>query len=433
MSNRNRLCLKDRVRIEAGIYAKKSFSRIAREIGRQPSTVIREVKNNSQRVTLFRPNGVDCIYAPKCRLQNLCGDMSCRGRCWTCKEHDCTELCDRCRSHQCMELLKPPFVCNNCSEKRRTSCWFDKRYYISEKAEKIAKERRSESRKGSRLKGEDLKRLDDIISPLIKQGQPLSHICIAHKDDLGVCERSVYNYVERGDLSIGNIDLRRKVKYRRRRKKQDGIPCNKFSYRKGRTYDDYQEYIGLHPETRVVEMDTVRGNRYYGKVILTMIFTDSNLMLMFLMDDGTSDSVVEVFNKLTKVLGIRRFRKLFPVILTDNGGEFKDVMRLEFTKSGSPRTKLFYCDPQASWQKPHVEKNHEYIRYVIPKGTGLTQFNQEQITLLSNHVNSVKRTGLAGQSPFDLSEGKDVKKLLEYLKMAPVAADDIKLTPALLK
>ena len=42
MSNYNRITFKERVRIEAGIYAKKSFSHIAKEIGRSTSSVTRE-------------------------------------------------------------------------------------------------------------------------------------------------------------------------------------------------------------------------------------------------------------------------------------------------------------------------------------------------------------------------------------------------------
>ena len=69
--------------------------------------------------------------------------------------------------------------------------------------------------------------------------------------------------------------------------------------------------------------------------------------------------------------GLKTFRKLFPVILTDNGSEFKYTLELEHTIDSAKRTRIFYCDPQASWQKAHIEKNHEYIRYVILKGKSL--------------------------------------------------------------
>ena len=103
-------------------------------------------------------------------------------------------------------------------------------------------------------------------------------------------------------------------------------------------------------------MDTVRGLRSKEQVLLTIMFNHNSVMLMILLEDESMEPVIRVFDRLTKVLGIRRFRKLFPVILTDNGRCFKDAMALEYTKNGSPRTKLFYCDPQASWQKPHIEK-----------------------------------------------------------------------------
>lgn len=124
---------------------------------------------------------------------------------------------------------------------------------------------------------------------------------------------------------------------------------------------------------------------------------------------------------------------MFPVILTDNGGEFKRVLELEYTKDGAPRTRIFYCDPQASWQKPHIEKNHEYIRYVIPKGRSFRDLTQEQMTLLANHINSVKRPGLNDRSPFELVKTEEMKKLLEKMQMSEVPADKICLKPSLLK
>ena len=73
--------------------------------------------------------------------------------------------------------------------------------------------------------------------------------------------------------------------------------------------------------TSIVEMDTVEGKRG-GKVLLTMLFRNSKLMLAFLLNDKTSNSVLKVFNWLESILGNDLFEKTFPVILTDNGSEF---------------------------------------------------------------------------------------------------------------
>ena len=183
---------------------------------------------------------------------------------------------------------------------------------------------------------------------------------------------------------------------------------------------------------KLYQMDTVRGLRSKEQVLLTIMFNNCSVMLMILIKDESMEPVIEVFDRLTKALGIRRFRKLFPVILTDNGRCFKNALALEYTKSGSPRTKIFYCDPQASWQKPHIEKNHEFIRYVIPQGKTFKGYTQDDMTLIANHINSTIRPGLEYKSPYDLVETEEMKKLLEVLNMSPVAADEICLNPKLL-
>ena len=61
------------------------------------------------------------------------------------------------------------------------------------------------------------------------------------------------------------------------------------------------------------------------------------------MRDGKADTVVEQFAMLTGLLGLEEFRKVFPVILTDKGSEFKHTRDLEATEDGKKRTKVFYC------------------------------------------------------------------------------------------
>jgi IS30 family transposase len=188
----------------------------------------------------------------------------------------------------------------------------------------------------------------------------------------------------------------------------------------------------LNPNTPIVEMDTVVGKRTKGNALLTMVFTDSGLMLIFLLPDQTQKSVLKVFDDLTDMPGLDEFRRLFPVFLTDNGAEFKNATALEYTKRNNQRTRLFYCDPQAAWQKPHIERTNQFIRYVIPRHTSLDPFTQEDMTLLCNHINSFSRDRLVGKSPFDVV-GKNAGKLLEVLGLARIPPDDVLLKPALLK
>ena len=78
---------------------------------------------------------------------------------------------------------------------------------------------------------------------------------------------------------------------------------------------------------------------------------------------------------------------------------------------------VFYCDPMASWQKGRLEKNHEFIRYIIPKGMTFAGLNQEQVTLITNHINSVARASLNGCTPFELAQLLIDRKLLDLCQL----------------
>lgn len=151
------------------------------------------------------------------------------------------------------------------------------------------------------------------------------------------------------------------------------------------------------------------------------------------MPDGKAESVKRVFDYLESGLGTDIFRNLFPVILTDNGSEFKKVDELELTINLEYQTSIYYCDPMVSWQKGCIEKNHEFIRYAIPKGKSLNPYTQEYMALLMNHINSVKRPGLGNKSPYELIEedDKDFLALMSLLKMHLILPYEVHLMPDL--
>lgn len=428
----SRMNLSDRIAIEAGIYDHLTLDEIAKRIDKSPRYVSAEIRQNSTKVSGEHPLGKTCHNATGCKRVGLCGKEGCTRRCWTCEEVDCQTLCKAFCDQPCKLLMKPPYVCNVCP--RRRKCKADRAYYHAQQADAMSKRRCSESRSKPRLQGDDLKALDDLITPLIKKGQPLTHIYAEHGEELPVSIRTVYNYIASGELSVGNLDLRRKVGYRpRKKKKQENDAFLNRKFRKGRTFEDFCKYIERHPETPYVEMDTVKGVREQGKRALTMIFVESNFMLTFLMRDGKAETVVEQLDWLTAVLGLETFRKLFPVILTDNGSEFMYTREMEFTEDGKRRTRIYYCDPQASWQKPHIEKNHEFIRYVLPKGKSFNPYTQEDMVILMNHINSTRRGKLDGRTPFELADSEEFQQLKAVMGLKLIPADEVNLTPRLLK
>lgn len=298
--------------------------------------------------------GNDCIHVSECTLQHVCGDNRCNYLCRSCKKMNYPGFChSRCKKYlaiECLELTKPPYVCNNFKAKDR--CIKNKYFYSAVEADKRSKYNLSRTRNATRLTEADIKRLYKLISPLINKGQPLIHIMAQHKDEIPVSIRTIYNYIEKGFFSIKNIDLRRKVSYKQRRKsrKKDLSGYAVQAYLIGRKYSDFKEYLlEFDDDSDVVEMDTVLGTKSSRKRLLTMTFRRNNLMLLFLLSDGKASSVVNIFRYLEHELGLACFRRVFKIFLTDNGGEFKDNVNLEYTKDNEIRTKVYYCDPMASW------------------------------------------------------------------------------------
>ncbi|MDO4489356.1 MAG: IS30 family transposase [Eubacteriales bacterium] len=382
--------------------------------------------------TYRRPKCSLCRHFRKCRDTLLICSGCQRPCCGNCKTN--LELSRNCKDYDpfvCARLAKSPHVCNGCD--LRNTCHEAKKYYHAKPAQKAYEETLSSSRSGINMTPEELQELNGLISPLVLRGQPLSHIFAVHGDEIPVCRRTLYNYFDRSVFQARNIDLPRRVRYKKRKKRPE--PRRKDveqAYRNRRTFLDFQKYTAAFPDLGVVEMDTVKGSRSSGKCLLTLLIRSCSFMIIILLPDCTQRSVINAINGLCDTMGIRMFKKYFPVILTDNGPEFKSPWEIERTESGTARTKVFYCDPYVSNQKARLEKNHEYIRYVIPKGRSMYGYTQEDMNLLASHINSTARDSLNGASPFDLAELLIDKKIPLLTGQHKVSPDSVMLKPALL-
>lgn len=234
-----------------------------------------------------------------------------------------------------------------------------------------------------------------------------------------------------GLLSIKNIDLPRKVRYKVRNKNNNQKKKD-YSYRIGRTYEDFLNMLKENPNARIVEMDTVIGTAETGKVLLTLLFREFNFMIARLLPDKSSKSVKDELDNIEKIIGTELYKRVFKYILTDNGGEFQRPEELETSIDGSKRSSIYYCEPNRSDQKAKVEKNHEYIRYIIPKGTSMDNYIQEDIDLMMSHINSTAREVLNFAIPFDMATIYLGKNTLKKLKLKKILPDNIILKPYLI-
>ena len=239
-----------------------------------------------------------------------------------------------------------------------------------------------------------------MVSPLLMRGQSVHHIFVNNPNQFNVSEKSVYRYIDGGLPKARNIDMPRVCRMRPRKS---------------------------------INSDKVPPYRIGGKVLLTLLFKSCDFMLAFIRERNNSQSVIDCFNMLYELLGTDCFKAMFPVILTDNGSEFSNPKALEIDAQGNRRTRVFYCDPYASFQKPNVELNHEFLRKILPKGTSFDNLTQTDINLMISHVNSYSREKLNDKAPIDMFAFLFGNNVLDKLRLRKILPNEIVLKPSLLR
>ncbi len=431
--NQKHLTLDDRVAIEKGLDTNLSLRSIATLLSKDPTTISKEIKKHRIIKEHHRYNESPnrCDLMASCSKKNICGTFApiCKRFCRQCNQ--CNSHCPDFtpKSYHCDKLDRAPFVCNSCQKKMY--CRLDKAFYKAATAHKHYRTVLIESRKGINISPEDLDFLDELISPLVRQGHS-PYMILQNHPEIALSEKTIYNYIASGALSVKNIDLPKKVVYKVRNSHETENDADS-SVLDGRTYKDYQAFITEYPDTPVTEMDTVVGCEGSHKVLLTLHFDNCAFMMAYLMDSKAAYHVKNIFDGIEQAIGTLSFCKAFAVILTDRGGEFRAADALECGEFNLVRTSIYYCDPMCSWQKPHCEKNHEYIRKICPKGTSFDNYTQKDINLMMSHINSSVRDSLGGLTPMALAKLMLPKELLDYFCLQEIPSDEIILTPALLK
>ena len=394
-----------RLRIELGLANGESMRKIAKELGVRLSTVAREISKHiyaSLKGCIGRLN--QCVHRQDCTFTGVCADCPAKGApCARCSFRNCNKVCAEVEYIDCQKrVLRTGKVCNGCPDEKH--CHMRKFFYIAARAQNDYLRVLSESRQGAALEQWELDYIDKIVSPRILAGQSVHHICVTSASELTRNERTIQRYINYGLFSAKRGDLKRACMIRPRKslakeyqhKVESGCYVN-------RTYRDYEKFLAEHPGIGPVYMDLVIG-RPGGVCLLTLLWLNSGFMVGILIPNKCAQNVTAVFDRLYDELGHELFQKLFPVILTDRGTEFSNPSRIERCADGTLRTNVFFCDPMNSNQKSQIERTHELVREVLPKGVSFDSLTQEQAYLVLSHVNAYIRYAQGDRTPYDVFE-----------------------------
>lgn len=330
---------------------------------------------------------------------------------------------------KCDKTNKAPFVCNGCPNKNQ--CRKNKYFYYAKDANDNYRTTLVESRQGIDFENDEFRKMDKIIKEEVDKGHSFYMIVLDHPE-FDITERTLYYYQEKGYLSCKNIDLPRIVRYRKRKRmvSKNKSERKENECRINRTYQDFIKYKEAKKITYYVEMDTVEGIKGHS-ALLTLNFVPFNFMLAYKLKIQTISEVTDKINDLKKLLGYELFHKIFPLILTDNGKEFKRPDLIEDNGPDVVKTKVFYCDSRRSDQKGSIEVTHEYIRRFIEQGTNLDKYSYEDILLMMNHINNTRREKLNGDTPFNLMKEKIGEENIKKLGFYFIPTKDIILKPSI--
>lgn len=396
--NYKRLNLAERNSIEQELCKNTSARKIAKMLKRSPSAITEEVKRN--RVI----------------------------RSWTNKGQKVVKLPDK---NICPKIFRWPYVCNGCP-KIGSGCGYGfKTEYSSPRADKLAQDELRQSREGVNVTQEEFEIMINKIRKDISERNMSPYQCSVTCEGFTISPSTIYRWIENGYAGMSNLDLRRKVKYKPRNKKTERVSTShgvKYSY---------AEFCKLSQDERdsAVEMDTVIGRKYDSKCILTLYLRVCKFQFAILLNKKTVEEVKSKIDYIEATAGKVLFKKIFHLVLTDNGTEFANpkLLRLSCLGGSKYRFDIYFCDVRASDQKAGCEKNHVELRKLLPKGEGLVfdKLDQWDMAELMSQVNSQPRKSIGGLSPISLFKkiyGKEGEELLERLGVKELKPEELDLS-----
>ena len=210
--------------------------------------------------------------------------------------------------------------------------------------------------------------------------------------DTTICEKTIYNYVNSGNVFLRVTSKHLPERGRRKRKYNHVRPARD---QKGDNIEQRPEHINQREEPGHWEMDTVKGKQKTKKCVLTMSERKTRNEIALPIMGAKMENVVAQLDALERRLG-DRFPVAFKSITVDNGSEFQDCAGIERSIFGGKRTKVYYCHPYSSYERGTNENLNKMLRRIFPKGTDFDLVPDDEIIAAAGWMNNYPRKVLGG-------------------------------------
>ncbi len=416
MKKKARLTIDDRINLQAALAKGTSLKDVCKLLKKNRTTICREI-NNYCYIKSFSKSCSHCSKLQFCRENGI-----------VFPKHK--KACPDYEELKCFRLKKYPYVCNGCYLNKY--CKNDKHYYDCTKAEAMSLNNRVSTRKRKLISQEQIIYINKIVSPLIKdKGQSLHHVYVTNPSLHDICsERTIRRLIYDRYLDVKAHNLPRFVRFDHKQQyavvRENKIANIERMYE--RTFTDFTRFTKRNPELSVVQYDSVIGQIDDKQAILTITFPKERFQFGRIIQKGDHISVIQSMRWLFKLIGYDKAREVFAVNLADNGVEFSCFHRLE-----QYDVRVYFTNPYRSTDKAACERNHEFIRYIIPKGKTLDGLTQDDVNLMFSHINSYVRESNQKKTPYELVVERFGPEFVKLIGIKRIDPQDVILKPRLLK
>lgn len=392
--NRSRLDLEDRILFQACIAKGMAVKDIAKRLKCHISTIYREIHRNHKKVD---------------------------------KKKYCSP---------CPKLKNKAFLCNNCL--KRGFCLNEKRYYDYYVAQEKSNNRKVISRSHLKKKEDEVNYVNNALSiAILDKGQSLHHAYVSDPKLMTICsENTIRRWIIASRLKVKVIDLKRFVTRKRQYEYDHGKykRIRNIARLDGRLFKDFKAAINKNSRLSIVQLDSVEGLRTDEKAILTVYIKRYHFQFGILYNrENAASEVLNSLKKIFEIIGNEKAKQVFAICLADNGPEFDRLHELELDSFGEKIIQTFFTRPYKSSDKGACEKNHEFFRYIFPKGNSMNDLTQDDVNLIFSHINSIKRESLGNKSPYELVVKRLGIKFTKALGIDFIPEKDVCMKPSLLK
>ena len=359
-----RLDRAERAAIERGLDKNRSARAMARDLGRSQSSVADEVRRN-RTVSRGPAKGERVESVPE---------------------------------GACARLQRWPHVCNGCN-KRRYHCGRPFRCeYSAARAQGLADGTLSDSRRGVDRSEGEFERIAAAIRADLARGLSPAQISAGRSREFRAAPSTIYRWIERGYAGMSNMELRRKVGYRERRR----AVARPTAHGPERSFAAFSALPEGGREA-ACEMDAVIGRASDRRCVPTIYLRCCRAQICPLLPERSSSAVAAALDVLEAAVGKDAFQRMFGLVLTDNGTEFSDWESLERSclPGRAARCRVYYCDVRQSQQKGGCERNHVELRKLLPKRRGVPFDDLEaaDMAAVMPQLNSEPRPSMAFRFP----------------------------------